>query len=64
VASIEGREEAERNEQERRVEELQEELDRLKQDLALAEIKCTDLEQTLNNKGTGDLIMQTDVRPP
>jgi predicted nucleic acid-binding Zn-ribbon protein len=38
-------------ENEQKLENLQEEMERLKQDLAAADIKCTDLEQMLSSKG-------------
>ena len=57
VERLKEREEAERSEQERRLEELQEEQERLKQDLATAEIRCTDLEQTLSSKGIHEAVL-------
>ncbi len=53
MSELEEAEEASRKENERKLDDLSEEVERLRQDLAAAEIRCTDLDQMLSSKGTG-----------
>jgi hypothetical protein len=56
VSELEEAEEASRKENERRLEDLSEEVERLRQDLAAAEIRCTDHDQMLSSKGRVPLL--------